>query len=149
MMTVTRKRRAPVAEINVVPYIDVMLVLLIIFMVTAPLITSGVHVDLPKANAAPIDPESKPPMVASVDRDGQYFLSVNSNPNAPLSAQELAIQVAAQLQLDPTAKIVVKGDAAVSYNQIIQLMVLLQKAGVPSVGLMTDGAADPNQRRRP
>ncbi len=148
MMTVTRSRRKPVADINVVPYIDVMLVLLIIFMVTAPLITSGVHVELPKANAAPIDPDSKPPIVASVDRDGQYYLSVNNDPNAPLSAEDLAVLVASHMQLDASNRIVVKGDGSVSYNQIVQLMVLLQRAGVPSVGLMTDGAAATNSPRR-
>ncbi|CAI8154281.1 protein TolR [Pseudidiomarina mangrovi] len=148
MMTVTRSRRKPVADINVVPYIDVMLVLLIIFMVTAPLITSGVNVELPKANAAPIDPESKPPIVASVDRDGQYYLSVNSDPNAPLSAEDLAVLVASHMQMDASNRIVVKGDGSVSYNQIVQLMVLLQRAGVPSVGLMTDGAAADNKPRR-
>lgn len=148
MMTVTRSRRKPVADINVVPYIDVMLVLLIIFMVTAPLITSGVNVELPKANAAPIDPESKPPIVASVDRDGQYYLSVNSDPNAPLSAEDLAVLVASHMQMDASNRIVVKGDGSVSYNQIVQLMVLLQRAGVPSVGLMTDGAAADNQPKR-
>lgn len=148
MMTVTRLRRKPIADINVVPYIDVMLVLLIIFMVTAPLITSGVQVELPKANAAPIDPDSKPPIVASVDRDGQYYLSVNNNPNAPLSAEDLAVLVASYMQLDASNRIVVKGDGSVSYNQIVQLMVLLQRAGVPSVGLMTDGAAATNPPRR-
>ena len=148
MMTVTRSRRKPVADINVVPYIDVMLVLLIIFMVTAPLITSGVHVELPKANAAPIDPDSKPPIVASVDSDGQYYLSVNNDPNAPLSAEDLAVLVASHMQLDASNRIVVKGDGSVSYNQIVQLMVLLQRAGVLSVGLMTDGAAATNSPRR-
>lgn len=138
MMTVQRRRRRPVADINVVPYIDVMLVLLIIFMVTAPLITQGVNVDLPKAAAEPLSEDSKTPLVASVNRDGQYFLNENSNPEAPLSAQELAIQVAAQLQVDPERPVMVNGDGAVSYNQIVQLMVLLQRAGVPSVGLMTD-----------
>lgn len=141
MMTVQRRRRKPVSEINVVPYIDVMLVLLIIFMVTAPLISQGVKVDLPKASAEPLPPESKPPIVASVDRDGRYYLSTYENPNSPLSAQDLAVRVAAELQLDQERPVVVKGDGAVSYNQVVQLMVLLQQAGVPQVGLMTDSAA--------
>ncbi|PTB89180.1 protein TolR [Pseudidiomarina aestuarii] len=142
MMTVIRRRRKPVSEINVVPYIDVMLVLLIIFMVTAPLITQGVSVDLPKATAEPMDPDTKPPIVASVDRDGRYYLSSYEDPNAELSPQDLAVRVAAELQIDPERQIVVKGDGAVSYNQVIQLMVLLQKAGVPTVGLMTDGSGE-------
>jgi len=140
MMTVVRKRRKPVAEINVVPYIDVMLVLLIIFMVTAPLISQGVKVDLPKASAEPLDPESEPPIVASVDQQGRYFLSTHPEPNTPLEVVDLAVMVAAELRISPERPVVVKGDGAVSYNQVIQLMVLLQKAGVSQVGLMTDSS---------
>ena len=133
-----RVRRKKVAEINVVPYIDVMLVLLIIFMVTAPLITQGVKVDLPKADAQPIDKDSKTPLVASVDRDGNYYLSINGQ-NQAMSAEEVAVEVAARIALDPETPVVVNGDGAVSYNAVVQLMVLLQtQAGVPSVGLMTD-----------
>ncbi len=139
MMTIMRRRRKPVSDINVVPYIDVMLVLLIIFMVTAPLITQGVKVDLPKASAEQMDPDTKPPLVASVDRDGQYFLNTEGN-DTPLSAQELATLIAAHRELEPERQVVVNGDGAVSYNQIVQLMVLLQRAGVPSVGLMTDSS---------
>jgi biopolymer transport protein TolR len=134
-----RVRRRKVAEINVVPYIDVMLVLLIIFMVTAPLITQGVKVDLPKADAKAIDKDSKTPLVASVDAQGNYYLAIGENKEAPMSAEEVATLVAAHLQLEPETPVVVNGDGAVSYNAVIQLMVLLQKkAGVPSVGLMTD-----------
>jgi len=140
MMVMPRKRRKPVAEINVVPYIDVMLVLLIIFMVTAPLITQGVKVDLPKASAEALSEDSKPPLVASVDAEGNYYLNQNTNPDQPISAQEVATLVAAQLQVEPDTPVMVNGDGAVSYNQIVQLMALLQKAGVPSVGLMTDSS---------
>ena len=140
MMVMPRKRRKPVAEINVVPYIDVMLVLLIIFMVTAPLITQGVKVDLPKASAEALSEDSKPPLVASVDAGGNYYLNQNTNPDQPISAQEVATLVAAQLQVEPNTPVMVNGDGAVSYNQIVQLMALLQKAGVPSVGLMTDSS---------
>ena len=132
-----RKRRRPVSEINVVPYIDVMLVLLIIFMVTAPLITQGVKVDLPKAEAQPLEEDSKPPLVASVDAQGQYFLNVGDSQQEPMSAIDLATLVAAHLQVEPNTPIVVKGDGAVAYSQVVQLMVLLQRAGAPSVGLMT------------
>lgn len=134
----TRVKRRKVAEINVVPYIDVMLVLLIIFMVTAPLVTQGVKVDLPKADAEPLDKESKPPLVASVDADGNYFLAVGTSKNEPMSAEEVAVLVKAHLAIEPNTPVVVNADGAVSYNAVIQLMVLLQqKAGVPSVGLMT------------
>ncbi|MGS2720650.1 protein TolR [Paraglaciecola aestuariivivens] len=132
-----RKRRRPVSEINVVPYIDVMLVLLIIFMVTAPLITQGVKVDLPKAEAQPLEEESKPPLVATVDAKGQYYLNVGDSQKEPMSAVDLATLVAAHLQKEPQTPVVVKGDGAVAYNEVVRLMVLLQRAGAPSVGLMT------------
>lgn len=133
-----RKRRRPVSEINVVPYIDVMLVLLIIFMVTAPLISQGVKVDLPKASANPIEQEDNPPLIASVDVKGRYFLNVGDSQDSPIEADELAAIVQAQLQKNENTPVVVKGDGQVPYNKVIQLMVLLQQAGVPSVGLMTD-----------
>jgi biopolymer transport protein TolR len=134
-----RVRRRKVAEINVVPYIDVMLVLLIIFMVTAPLITQGVKVDLPQAKAEQLDKDTKPPLVASVDAQGRYYITLGTNDKEPLSAEEVAILVKAHLAVNPDTPVVVNGDGAVSYNAVIQLMVLLQEvAGVPSVGLMTD-----------
>jgi biopolymer transport protein TolR len=134
-----RVRRRKVAEINVVPYIDVMLVLLIIFMVTAPLITQGVKVDLPQAKAEQLDKDTKPPLVASVDAQGRYYITLGTNDKEPLSAEEVAILVKAHLAVNPDTPVVVNGDGAVSYNAVIQLMVLLQDvAGVPSVGLMTD-----------
>lgn len=134
-----RVRRRKVAEINVVPYIDVMLVLLIIFMVTAPLITQGVKVDLPKAEAEPLDKDTKPPLVASVDAQGLYYITLGANDKEPLSAEEVATLVKAHLAVNPDTPVVVNGDGAVSYDAVIQLMVLLQTvAGVPSVGLMTD-----------
>jgi biopolymer transport protein TolR len=133
-----RKRRRPVSEINVVPYIDVMLVLLIIFMVTAPLITQGVKVDLPKAQAQAFEQDDKPPLIASVDADGKYYLSVGDSQEDPMSAEDLATLVARHLQLEPQTPVVVKGDGDVPYREVVNLMVLLQGAGVPSIGLMTD-----------
>jgi len=134
-----RVRRRKVAEINVVPYIDVMLVLLIIFMVTAPLITQGVKVDLPQADAEPLSKDMKPPLVASVDAQGNYYLAVGDSKNEPMSAEQVAVLVAEHLKKAPDTPVVVNGDGAVSYDAVIQLMVMLQKkAGVPSVGLMTD-----------
>ena len=133
-----RRRRKPVAEINVVPYIDVMLVLLIIFMVTAPLITQGVKVDLPQADAQPLEEDSKPPIVASIDAEGQYFVSIEGDSKEPMSATDLAVVVAAQLQVDPEVPVIVKADRAIPYANMVDLMVLLQRAGAPSVGLMTE-----------
>ncbi|GAC25465.1 MAG: protein TolR [Alteromonadaceae bacterium] len=133
-----RKRRRPVSEINVVPYIDVMLVLLIIFMVTAPLVTQGVKVDLPKAEAQPLEDDSKPPLIASVDAEGNYFLNIAEDQEQAMTAVDVATLVAAHLRIEPETPVVVKGDGAVPYSNIVQLMVLLQRAGAPSVGLMTD-----------
>ncbi|RTR26473.1 protein TolR [Shewanella atlantica] len=134
-----RKRRRPVAEINVVPYIDVMLVLLIIFMVTAPIVTQGVKVDLPKASSEALPADSKPPVVASIDADGDYFLDVGSSSDRQtLDLEEIAIRVGAIIQLEPERPVVVKADRSIAYEKVIQLMVTLQGAGVPSVGLMTD-----------
>lgn len=138
MALYVRKKRKPVSEINVVPYIDVMLVLLIIFMVTAPLISQGVKVELPKAESEPLKDDTKPPLVATVDAEGNYYLNVGNSQDQALSAVDLATLVAAQLQKEPGTPVVVKGDGAVPYNNVVQLMVLLQRAGVPSVGLMTD-----------
>lgn len=134
-----RKRRRPVAEINVVPYIDVMLVLLIIFMVTAPIVTQGVKVDLPQGEAETLPVEGKPPVVASIDAMGDYYLNVGEGSNNEvLSLEQIAVRVSAIIQLEPERPVVVKADRAIPYDRVIQLMVSLQKAGVPSVGLMTD-----------
>lgn len=138
MITYERKRRRPVSEINVVPYIDVMLVLLIIFMVTAPLVTQGVKVDLPKAEAESLADDAKPPIIASVNAAGEYFINVGDKQDDPMSATDLAVIVAQQIQKEPNTPVVVKGDGAVPYANVVQLMVLLQRAGVPSVGLMTE-----------
>ena len=133
-----RKRRKPVSDINVVPYIDVMLVLLIIFMVTAPLISQGVKVDLPRADAQPIEQEDVPPLIASMDKSGLYYLNIGENPKQSLTRPDLQALVKAELENNPSKPVVIKADGAVSYDQIIQLMVILQNAGVPSVGLMTE-----------
>ncbi|ALO35213.1 protein TolR [Colwellia sp. MT41] len=138
-----RVRRRIVAEINVVPYIDVMLVLLIVFMISTPLITQGVKVDLPQADAEPLDEQSKTPLVASIDAQGRYYLTVGANEKEPMSAEEVAILVKAHLAIEPGTPVLVNGDGAVSYNAVIQLMVLLQTvAGVPSIGLMTDSIGE-------
>ena len=137
-MQIIRTKRKPVAEINVVPYIDVMLVLLIIFMVTAPLVTQGVKVDLPQATAEPLEQDSKPPMIASINAKGEYFLATGSETNEPMSVTDLAVVVAARLQVDPDTPVIVKADRSIEYNYVIELMTLLQRAGAPSVGLMTE-----------
>ncbi|WP_445397612.1 protein TolR [Zobellella sp. An-6] len=132
-----RRRRKRVAEINVVPYIDVMLVLLIIFMATAPVITQGVKVDLPQAQAEMLPEDSEKPLVASIDAEGRYFLDVGDSRDEAVDLLELASMVQNQLRTTPEAPVVVKGDANVRYDAVIQLMATLKAAGVPSVGLMT------------
>lgn len=133
-----RPRRRIVAEINVVPYIDVMLVLLIIFMVTAPLVTQGVQVDLPQAAAETLPDDSKPPVIASIDKQGLYYLSGGDSSKQSLTKDEMGSLVEAQLLQDPTTQFIVKGDGDVPYKRVIDLMVLLQESGVPSLGLMTE-----------
>ncbi len=133
-----RVRRKPMAEINVVPYIDVMLVLLIIFMITAPLLTQGVNVDLPQAVANPVEaPENTEPLIISVSAEGNYYSSVGENPDEPVEATVLAARVVAILNRNPQVPVMVKGDASANYGQVVGLMALLQQAGVPNVGLIT------------
>jgi biopolymer transport protein TolR len=134
-----RQRRKPMAEINVVPYIDVMLVLLIIFMITAPMLTQGVKVDLPSAAANPVEPpdDNTEPLVVSVDADGLYYIAVGDKQDQPVDVQTLAIKVSAVLRRNPNTPVMVKGDRAANYGQVVNLMVNLQQAGAPSVGLIT------------
>ncbi len=132
------RRKRVIAEINVVPYIDVMLVLLIIFMVTAPLVTQGVKVDLPQAVSEALPEETTPPIIASIDKQGRYYLSTGENADAPLDDNEMTRLVEDQLLLDPRTQFIVKGDGDVDYKTVVKLMVLLQQAGVPSLGLMTE-----------
>ena len=133
-----RPRRKIVAEINVVPYIDVMLVLLIIFMATAATVTLGVKVDLPQSTAEPLSVDSKPPIIASIDKQGLYYLDVGESGNTALSADEMSALVKAQIAADKELQFVVKGDGDVPYKRVVELMVLLQESGVPTLGLMTE-----------
>lgn len=133
-----RQRRAPMAEINVVPYIDVMLVLLIIFMITAPLLSQGVQVDLPDANSKPIEQDQKEPVIVSVDADGVYYINIGGDEKEPVSAEDIINRVSIVLRKAPDTPLLVRGDNAVNYGAVVQAMVLLQEAGAPSVGLMTD-----------
>ena len=126
------------SEINVVPYIDVMLVLLIIFMVTAPLLSQGVKVDLPKADAQPMDTRDREPLIVSVDVAGAFYVNYGDDKDKPIGAQDLVTRVSALLRLQPGTPVAVRGDKGVKYAQVVYVMTLLQKAGAGSVGLMTD-----------
>jgi len=133
-------KRKPMAEINVVPYIDVMLVLLIIFMITAPLIQQGVEIDLPKANAEVLKDEVETPLVVTVDRQGQYFLDIGENTKESISAETLKVKVSSVLRNKPKTPVMIRGDKEVPYGDVVEAMTTLQAAGVPSIGLMTDPA---------
>jgi len=130
-----RKRKLK-AEINVVPYIDVMLVLLIIFMVTAPLLNLGVDIELPKSNAKTIA-QKQEPVIVSVDAAGNYFLTLQGAEQEALGAEALQAKVAAFVRQNPDVPVYVAGDRAANYEVVLQAMVLLQKADVPRVGLMS------------
>lgn len=127
-----RHRRKPMADINVVPYIDVMLVLLVIFMITAPLLTPGVKVDLPQAAASAVDNPDRETLVVTVDRKGKLFLDERE-----IDAMALQSKVAAILRVRPQTPVLIRGDRKAAYNDVVQTMVLLQAAGAPSVGLVT------------
>ncbi|MEA3291039.1 MAG: protein TolR [Pseudomonadota bacterium] len=132
-----RRKKRLMGEINVVPYIDVMLVLLVIFMVTTPLLTEGVRVDLPQADAKQLDEEdAKEPFLVTVDESGNFYL--NDNEKQVQSAQEIRIKAAAVLRRNPETPFMVRGDRRVDYESVIQAMVLLQGAGVENIGLVTE-----------
>jgi len=139
MAAIHKGRRRLMGEINVVPYIDVMLVLLIIFMITAPLLTQGIKVDLPKAAAEPIEARpNEPPLVLSIDAQGRLYLNVGASPKQPISEQTLLVRATASLRRAPERAVLVNGDQAVSYGRVVQAMVLLQQAGARKVGFQTD-----------
>ena len=127
------------SEINVVPYIDVMLVLLIIFMVTAPLLTQGIKVELPKAGAEPIaDSSNQMPLILSVDQSGNLFLNVGDNEDEPQSSQTIIDRTRAVLKSQPSTMVLVKADRSVAYGNVVGAMVLLQQGGAKDIGFVTD-----------
>ena len=126
------------AEINVVPYIDVMLVLLIIFMVTAPMLMQGVEVELPDAAAEPVDNQDSEPLIVSVNSAGQFFLNVGGDKERPVSLATIQQRVGAVMRRSPDKPVLVWGDEAVPYGEVVTLMAALQEAGAPGVGLVTE-----------
>ncbi|MCD2451050.1 protein TolR [Methylicorpusculum oleiharenae] len=130
-------RRKPKAEINVVPYIDVTLVLLIIFMVTAPMLQTGVDVDLPQAESEATEQKNDPPIIVSIDKDGQYFVDLGGQTSIPVESEELLSKVTDVLQGKPKIQVFIRGDKDVDYGKVITAMAALKNAGVPKVGLMT------------
>jgi biopolymer transport protein TolR len=134
----TYKRRKPMSEINVVPYIDVMLVLLVIFMITAPLLTKGVEVDLPETSDEPMPQGASEPIVLTVDRKGNYYLNIGDTPDKPIGKDKLKKLVATVLKNKPNTPVLVRGDGKAAYQEIITAMSVLKSAGVPKVGLVTE-----------
>ena len=121
-----------------VPYIDVMLVLLIIFMITAPLLTQGVKVELPQVPSKPLEQPDKEPVIINVDAAGNFYINYGENQDDPISANELVNRVNALLKYQPGIPVLVGGDQSVPYGRVVELMALLQNAGVPSVGMITE-----------
>jgi biopolymer transport protein TolR len=132
------KKHRPVAEINVVPYIDVMLVLLIIFMVTAPMLMQGVKVELPVANTDPVENQDSEPLIVSIKSDGQLYLNLGGGKDQALSLATIKQRVSVVMRRSPEKPVLVWGDRAVAYGEVVTLMAALQDAGAPSVGLVTE-----------
>src|SRR5271155_444389 len=135
------RRRRLMGEINVVPYIDVMLVLLIIFMITAPLLKEGIKVDLPTAGAKPIDAaflQKHEPLIVTIDARGRLYINFGPNPDKPTAETTISARTSALLRRDPLTPVLVKADTSVPYGAVAHAMVLLQRAGADKVGLLTD-----------
>ena len=133
----SKKRRA-VSDINVVPYIDVMLVLLIIFMITAPIVQQGVQVELPQLAANSLPPEQQEPVILTVSKTGEYYLNIGDNLKKPVSDDVVTKRIALVLKQKPQTPVLVRGDKDADYGSVTTAMVLLQTAGVEKVGLMTE-----------
>jgi biopolymer transport protein TolR len=141
MPSALRRRKKLMGEINVVPYIDVMLVLLVIFMITAPLLKEGVKVDLPAAGAKPIDADflaKHEPLIVTIDSRGRLYINFGPNQDKPATEDSVSARTAALLRRDPETPILVKADTTVPYGTVVGAMVLLQKAGAAKVGFLTD-----------
>ena len=148
-MTPARRGKRLMAEINVVPYIDVMLVLLIIFMITAPLLTQGIKVDLPKAGAEPMPSEDQKPLILSVDKSGRFYLNIGQDEETPIEENAVVDRVSAVLRREPKTPVLVKADQSVPYGRVVQGMVLLQQSGAEKVGFITDPADAQRAQKRP
>ena len=133
------RRRRPISDVNVVPYIDVMLVLLVVFMVTAPMLSQGVNVDLPEADAKPLSlNQNDEVIVVSVDAQETYYLSVGGDPKQSRTLGEITGTVSKVIKNKPRTPVLVKGDTLVPYGFMVKLMVALEKAGASNLGLVTE-----------
>ena len=143
-----RFKKKRMADINVVPYIDVMLVLLVIFMVTAPLLAEGVKVELPETTSKPLDKVDQEPVIVTVDATGKYYLNIGETPEQSIDDQTLVARVAAILRHRKGADVLVRGDQSVAYGKVIVAMSLLQKAGVNNIGLVTEPPKKRSRKRK-
>ena len=141
-MAKQRIKKRPMSEINVVPYIDVMLVLLVIFMITAPLLTQGVKINLPQTPAETLDSQDQEPLIVEVDASGSFYLNYGDDQKSPIDSNTLVNRVGALLRHRPDVMVLVRGDKTAEYGDVVIAMALLQKAGVASVGLMTEPPGD-------
>ena len=139
------RKRKLVSDINVVPYIDVMLVLLVVFMVSAPLMVQGILLNLPEASNEPLPREQQDPLIISVDSKGQFYLEIQSSQNEPLALIQLSEKISSILKINPSLQVVVRGDGQVEYQKIISLMSELQNTGVDNVGLITSPSRKSNE----
>tara|TARA_B100000686_G_scaffold15675_1_gene14797 strand:- start:56171 stop:56596 length:426 start_codon:yes stop_codon:yes gene_type:complete len=136
-MTSRRRRRTLLSEINVVPYIDVMLVLLVVFMISAPLMVQGVLVNLPETLSEPLPREKSDPLIVSIKSDGVFFLETQATRNMPLNLDDISLQVKKILNANPSLQVIVRGDGDVKYQKVMELMSVLQSSGAKDVGLIT------------
>ena len=135
-----RFTKKKMAEINVVPYIDVMLVLLVIFMVTAPLLTEGYRVQLPEASAKPVEKSKQPPVIVSVDSEGRLYVNLGDNPKKSITAKTLVARVAARRKQYPDIPVLIQGDVKADYGKVINAMSILNDAGIENFSLITKPA---------
>ncbi len=131
------KRRNLISDINVVPYIDVMLVLLVIFMISAPLMVQGIQVNLPEASSEALPVKNNEPLIISIDQEGKIFLETESTKNQSLTLLELNSFVSKIFQASPNMQVVIRGDASVAYQRVMVVMAELQSAGASDIGLIS------------
>lgn len=136
-MSSRRRRRTLLSEINVVPYIDVMLVLLVVFMIAAPLMVQGVLVNLPETLSEPLPREKSDPLIISIKSEGLFFLETQATKNIPLNLEDISLHVDKILKANPSLQVIVRGDGNVKYQKVMELMSVLQASGAEEVGLIT------------
>lgn len=133
-----KNKRQLNSDINVVPYIDVMMVLLVIFMVTAPMLTQGVSVELPQAAADPVDAQDQEPVIVTVDKEGLYYINIGGDEQEPISTEELSSRIEKIMENPKQPLLLVRGDKDVNYEKVVTLMSIMQQAGASTVGLVTE-----------